>query len=62
MWDFWDIVLFDGVNSVQKSVNFSGSNSFNDVPSSGVTADNVGNAVDIIGEDKVILWINLQII
>ena len=58
MWDFWDIVLFDGVNPVQKSVNFPGSNSFDDVPSSRVTADNVGNTVDIVGEDEVVFGVD----
>ena len=58
MWDFWDIVLFDGVDSVEKSVNFPGSNSFDDVPSSRVTADNVGNTVDIVGEDEVVFGVD----
>ena len=53
--DAGDVVLLDGVHSVEEAVDFAGADGFDDVPAAGVRAQDRRNAVHIVGEDEVVL-------
>lgn len=53
--DAGDVVLLDGVHSIQEAVYFAGTDGFDDVPAAGVRAQYRRNTVHVVGKDEVVL-------